>query len=113
MLHVIAAHSLTPLIPIYHHIIVSAGKQHTCAVRDDQKVLCWGVHKQVPKDTFIQVSAGGVFSCGITTDNSIECWGSMDEGEGHTSWPQEGSFVQVSTGHVRERLHTTLYFRMP
>jgi len=58
---------------------VSAGGYHTCALRTDGTVACWGdnSHGQAtpPANTFTQVSAGRYQTCGPGTDRSVACWG--------------------------------------
>ena len=63
----------------YHS--VSAGLDHSCALRHDLNVLCWGGNAYGQIDvptypdhlnvstqyTYLAVSAGGYFSCGVTT----------------------------------------------
>lgn len=65
---------------------VSAGDTHTCAVKGDCSVVCWGSNtvdeSTPPDDAFIQVEVGGGgggsnFSCGIRTDGTLACWGSF------------------------------------
>ena len=62
---------------------VSAGEFHSCGVRPDGSMECWGSHKlakrltyQVtpPDGEFASVSAGGIHSCGVKLDGSVECW---------------------------------------
>src|SRR6266550_7986051 len=59
---------------------VSAGGYHTCALRTDGSVACWGdnSHGQAtpPAGTFTQVSAGGFHTCGLRSDSTVACWGS-------------------------------------
>ncbi len=82
---------------------VSAGKDHTCGVRSDGSVACWGrnVERQASPPTigrFTQVSAGAWHTCGLRSDGSLECWG--DDRYGQVSDPNSSSdtFTQVSAG---------------
>jgi alpha-tubulin suppressor-like RCC1 family protein len=70
---------------------VSAGWYHTCGVKTDGTLACWGCafHSELsqptdygqanpPAGTFLQVGAGYLDSCGIRTDGSLVCWGSAE-----------------------------------
>ena len=58
---------------------VSAGENHTCGLRTDGTVSCWGDNRQgqttPPQGTFTQVSAGMTHTCGVRTDGTVACWG--------------------------------------
>ena len=70
---------------------VSAGWFHSCGVRTDGSVECWGVNVDwegnvvgqatPPGSSFTSVSAGWFHSCGVRTDGSVECWGNNDFGQ--------------------------------
>ena len=81
---------------------VSAGSNHSCGIRTDDTIVCWGFDGQgrtdAPTGGFKAVSAGSNHSCGIRTDDSIVCWG--DNGQGQTDAPT-GSFKAVSAGGVQ------------
>ena len=76
---------------------VSAGGAHSCGLRTDGSIECWGDNgfgrSDAPGGSFTQVSAGGAHSCGLRTDGSIECWGDNEYGGLDASG---GSFTQVS-----------------
>ena len=82
---------------------VSAGLDHTCAVKREGTIVCWGnnQHGQArpPAGQFTSVSAGsGILekhTCGIKADLTIVCWGDNDYGQ---STPPEGSFLTVGAG---------------
>ena len=79
---------------------VSAGENHSCAVRADFSVDCWGNDDNgqlsPPPGLFASVSAGWEHSCGLTTGGEVRCWGSDEFGQ-VTDAPS-GSFVSVSAG---------------
>ena len=88
---------------------VSAGAFHTCALRTDGTVACWGSNvgrgegfsgeylgqATPPMGTFTQVSAGGYHTCGLRSDGTVACWGSNGSGE---ATPPSGTFTHVSAG---------------
>ena len=79
---------------------ISAGDSHTCRVREDGSVECWGWNEfgqaRPPAGEFISVSAGAFHTCGVRTDGSVACWGSDEHGQAN---PPEGEFSSVSAGH--------------
>ncbi len=88
-------------------IAVSVGKEHTCALRDDESVICWGIgdngrlgdgagltvgdEPNEMGDNLIvvdlgaesrvkAVGAGGAHTCALLVDNSLKCWGAGASG---------------------------------
>ena len=82
---------------------VSGGGYHTCGVRRDGSVACWGWnnHGQAtpPAGEFASVSAGEYHTCGVRRDGSVACWGWNSHGQ---ATPPAGEFASVSAG----RYHT-------
>ena len=81
------------------YVAVSAGVNHTCVIRTDRTVACWGRNDygqaDVPFGTFSAVAAGFNHTCGIRTDRSISCWGgSFDE----VRQVPDGAYTAVSSG---------------
>jgi hypothetical protein len=78
---------------------VSAGRTHSCAVKTDGALACWGDDQDgqatPPAGTFTQVSAGDFHTCGVKTDGTLACWGSDSSGQ---AAPPAGTFTQVSAG---------------
>ena len=77
---------------------VAAGELHTCGIRVDQTLWCWGrndlgelglgtdeleldVPAQVGADTWASVSAAGEHTCGVKTDGTGWCWGENATGQ--------------------------------
>jgi alpha-tubulin suppressor-like RCC1 family protein len=88
---------------------ISAGYNHTCLLRKDGSVDCWGINfdgeSTPPSGSFIQISAGSSHNCGIRTDGSVACWGRNNfYGQ---STPPSGSFTQLSVGSLHScGIHT-------
>ena len=84
-------------------IAVDTGHVHSCGLRTDSTVVCWGdnAHGQAdaPDGAFEAVSAGGTWdrshSCGVRVDATVVCWGSNNVKQ---SDAPGGEFVMVSAG---------------
>ncbi len=81
---------------------VSAGDYHTCGVRANGAVDCWGGsgtsgHTTPPEGEFASVSAGGIHTCGVRTNGAVACWGFNSNGQ---STPPGGEFASVSAGGI-------------
>ncbi|HLD44583.1 MAG TPA: hypothetical protein VJC18_04050 [bacterium] len=83
--------------------LISAGNDHTCGVRNNSTIWCWGNNRygqignkantdvyiatQVVNELgkvnkgFVQVSAGAYHSCALKDDRSVWCWGYGDFGQ--------------------------------
>lgn len=81
------------------YVAVSAGLNHTCAVRTDRTVACWGANDygqaDVPFGTFSAVAAGFNHTCAVRTDKSITCWG---ENQDVVRQVPPGAYTAVSSG---------------
>jgi alpha-tubulin suppressor-like RCC1 family protein len=88
---------------------VAAGLNHTCAVRMDGTLWCWGRNAQgqlgdgttttrsdpkqvLPADTanWVDVATSGEFTCGLRSTGALFCWGRNDNaqlGLGNTTSP--------------------------
>ena len=91
-----------------HFKAVTAGGEHTCAIRTDDLVACWGLNNKgqasPPSDAFKAIDAGYDHTCGIRIDDSVTCWGSNTYGQA----PQvvEGKFKAISGGEYFTVLRT-------
>ncbi|MBV9787063.1 MAG: S8 family serine peptidase [Chloroflexi bacterium] len=78
---------------------LSANSTHTCAVRSDSTIICWGKNDYgqttPPSGLFTQVRAGRYHTCGLRLDGTITCWGRNDYGQ---ATPPAGTFSQIDTG---------------
>jgi Concanavalin A-like lectin/glucanases superfamily/Regulator of chromosome condensation (RCC1) repeat/Calx-beta domain/Thrombospondin type 3 repeat len=72
-------------VDAYDH--VSAGLDHTCALRTDGRVFCWGPDDELVSgpnastDTYREVSAGYYHTCALREDGRLACWGSDSNGQ--------------------------------
>lgn len=78
--------------------LVAGGSRHTCGIREDSSLWCWGVnvHGQLGTgDTndratptrvgtdadWVEVTCGGLHSCGVRAGGSLWCWGANPAGQ--------------------------------
>ena len=59
---------------------LSAGGAHSCGLRTDGTLACWGLNNagqaSPPTGSFTAVTAGeAAHSCGLRTDGTLACWG--------------------------------------
>jgi alpha-tubulin suppressor-like RCC1 family protein len=94
---------------------VVAGTYHTCGVRSDDTLWCWGgggdvlglgevsvayVPTQVGTDTWKMVDTTTTHTCGVRSDNTLWCWGwnhAGQLGQGATEPGSSGVPLQVGT----------------
>ena len=95
---------------------LSSSTDHTCALRPDMTVTCWGsdVYDQsspeklrdkedepLPPEEllFTSISAGGFHTCGLRPDRTLLCWGDDSEGQSTPLVRAVGDlFVAVDSG---------------
>jgi alpha-tubulin suppressor-like RCC1 family protein len=99
---------------------VTAGGDHTCAVKTDHTLWCWGLNNDdqlgdgnatespVPVQVsghaadWAAVTAGGIHTCAVKTDHTLWCWGDNTYGQvGDGSTTTRTVPVQVS-GHAAD-----------
>ncbi len=80
---------------------MSAGGDHSCGVRTDGTLACWGRNgfgqANAPAGTFTAVSAGFAHTCGVRTNGTLACWGRNGSGQ---ATPPAGTFTAVSAGEL-------------
>ena len=78
---------------------IDAGHAHTCGLRADGTVACWGDNSygqsNAPDGEFISVAAGARNACGIRNGGSVECWGADESGQSNAP---DGEFISVAAG---------------
>jgi len=79
---------------------VTSGWSHTCGIRLDDTVACWGEQTlygktDPPTGAFAQIAAGQEHTCGVRVTGALACWG-FDR-EGQIDAPP-GAFTQVAAG---------------
>ena len=78
---------------------VTAGGHHTCGLKTDATITCWGKNgsgrADAPGGTFSAVTAGWRHTCGLKTDATITCWGNNDSGQADAPG---GTFSAVTAG---------------
>jgi alpha-tubulin suppressor-like RCC1 family protein len=87
---------------------LSALSYHTCGIKADRTVVCWGLNDfgqaAPPPGTFTAVSAGVQHSCGLKSDATLACWGSniydnrRDPVVVGVTAPPPGTFTAMSAG---------------
>ena len=62
--------------------VVSVSEGHSCALRADGTVACWGDNyygqTDAPDGHFTSIASGSRHSCGLRTDGTLSCWGDHD-----------------------------------
>ena len=67
------------------HKALALGEGHSCAIRADDTIVCWGSNKHEqsdpPEGTFKAIAAGYNYNCAIRTDVTVVCWGDDTSGQ--------------------------------
>lgn len=76
---------------------LAIGEWHSCLIRDDGEVICWGANtvgqSATPPGPFRELTAA-FNTCGIRADGSLACWGDDTHCQ---STPPLGTYERVST----------------
>ena len=92
----------SPPSPNSDYVAISAGADHSLAVRSDGTIAAWGSNAYDVCDApdyngFVAVSAGRYHSMGLQSDGSVRCWG--DNAEGQCDPPTlDYNFIAISAG---------------
>ena len=82
------------------YLAITAGGTHTCALRADKTVTCWGNNQygqtNAPNGIYTAVDAGILHTCAVRTDKTVTCWG--DNQYGQTNAPN-GTYTAVTSGY--------------
>lgn len=84
-------------------VAVSAGHEHSCAIRDDDSVVCWGNSwpgsHDLPRDrSWAEVSAGFWVTCARDLDGNAECAG-LNQG-GNTVVPEGRTWSRIAVNKL-------------
>ena len=78
---------------------VAVGRSHSCGLRADGTVACWGVNASgqadPPDGLFTVITAGYEHSCGLHRYGTVACWGGNRYGQ--LNLP-DGRFMALATG---------------
>ena len=79
--------------------VAAAGWYHSCALKDDGTLSCWGDGEDgatsVPGGIYKAVGAGQAFTCAIKSDRTLACWGWNGSLQAK---PPSGTHTAVSAG---------------
>ena len=92
--------------------VVSGGELHTCVIKQDGSLRCWGWNqygqvgdgKNIDRNTPVQIMSGGVIAvsagwantCAIKQGGSLWCWGRNEYGQmGDGTWDPKNTPVQI------------------
>ena len=82
-------------------VMVSAAREHVCALAEDGAASCWeylGPGGLLPPEghRYAAVDVGHDYACGLTLDRDLECWGQNAYRQGER---RRGPFTALSLGH--------------
>jgi len=79
---------------------VTTGGNHTCALKTDKTVVCWGEdfagESIPPQEEFLSIKGSGDNTCGLTTAGTVSCWG-LDYFYGDIK-PSSEQFIYLGRG---------------
>ena len=83
---------------------LAMGELHTCGLRADGAVVCWGNddYNQVsgaPGGSFVHIAAGAHHTCAIGEDGAVACWGNDEYNQASGTPTGEFASIAVSSHH--------------
>ena len=82
---------------------ISSGSVHSCGLRSDGTVVCWGRdwegQSSEPKGEFAAVGAYRHYSCGARKHGGIECWGQEPRPIPDRFTGAEEKYIDVALGY--------------
>lgn len=86
-----------------YKVSVEADEDHTCALRDDDTIVCWGDNDRgqldAPQGRFASLDCGGRYCCAKPTTGPLECWGD-DEYRGASDEGSSPGLLAVGDFHA-------------
>lgn len=77
------------------YVAVSAGTAHSCGLKEQGTVRCWGHNSSgqtnVVPGSYAAISAGGSHTCALRDDGTVACWGAQTTAPG-------GMFKSIAAG---------------
>ena len=78
---------------------ITAGASHSCALRTDNTITCWGSNglgqADAPDGQYTAITTGYGHSCALGTDNTITCWGWNSSGQADAP---DGQYTAITAG---------------
>ena len=77
---------------------LAAGTSHTCGIRGNRTLSCWGTiwrRPATPTGTFTAIASGADHLCAIQTGGTVVCWGEDTHGQVSS---RTGTFAALSAG---------------
>lgn len=76
---------------VHNYTMLSSGFEHTCGLRQDGRLECWGRVNTHPLGNEKLYTIGGGL-CGLTIDGEVRCWSAVWHSGGA---PPEGTFIAI------------------
>ena len=81
---------------------VGTGLRHSCALRNDGVVYCWGENYAGQTSPpvgafFVQIDSAYYSNCGVKLNHALACWGGNNQGQAK---PPSGEFLSVAMGSL-------------
>ena len=92
-------------------LTIAPGRHHSCALRDDNTVSCWGSNsngESTPPTgaAFTDITTSNGYACGLDTNGLIQCWGDDNHGPFMLPTISNVSDIGISFSYGHERTCT-------